>query len=276
MQIIVYFKFTINQKSSIDQISKNSKSKISKQHMFAKSIRIVFNKILFEKSIKLLYKLFHVFDETFFFIFIFFRFFFDFFFVFAFVSIVFVARMNCINVYQQVISIIDRVNIEFIASRRNWEKTRNKLLEYSVTKHQKFEFSMLYIQNHVQNQKEINNRLLVCFVNFFVLQHLHWYLNQYHRYVRIFLLRHSISHQNQWKNYQFHFFEHSYQNIKNFISLFMIWFACFVKSLNHLIYVNIKKDFVFSQNFDVRLFVTYQFRIIVYFLFAINQKTSIN
>ena len=32
----------------------------------------------------------------------------------------------------------------------------------------------------------------------------------------------------------------------------------------------------FSQNIDVRSFVTYQFRIIVYFLFAINQKTSIS
>ena len=135
MQIIVYFKFTINQKSSIDQISKNSKSKISKQHMFAKSIRIVFSKILFEKSIKSLYKLFHVFDEISFFIFILFRFFSIFFLVFAFVSIVFAARMNCINVYQQIISIIDRVNIEFIVSKRNWKKTRNKLLEYSVTKH---------------------------------------------------------------------------------------------------------------------------------------------
>ena len=102
--------------------------------------------------------------------------------------------------------------------------------------------------------------------------------DQYYRNVRISRLRHIKSHQNRWRNYQsrFHFFEHLYQNIKNFISLSMIWFACFVKSLNHLIYVNIKKDFVFSQNFDVRLFVTYQFRIIVYFLFAINQKTSIN
>ena len=165
-QITIYFKFTVNQKSSIDQISKDSKSKISKQHMFAKSIRIVFSKILFEKSIKSLYKLFHVFDEISFFIFILFRFLSIFLFVFAFVSTVFAARMSCISVYQQVISIIDRVNIEFIVSRRNWEETRDKLLEYSVTKHQKFEFSTLYTQNHVQNQEEVSNRLLVCFVNF--------------------------------------------------------------------------------------------------------------
>ena len=80
-----------------------------------------------------------------------------------------------------------------------------------------------------------------------VLQHLHRYLNQYHRSVRIFLLRHSISHQNQWENYQLHFLEHSYQNIRNFISLFMIWFACFVKSLENLIYVNIKRVLLFRR-----------------------------
>ena len=40
------------------------------------------------------------------------------------------------------------------------------LLEYSVTKHQKFEFSTLYIQKYVQNHREISNRLFVCFVHF--------------------------------------------------------------------------------------------------------------
>ena len=125
MRIIFYFKFAINQKTSINKISKNSKSKISKQHMFAKSIRIVLNKNLFKKSIKLLYKKFDVFCinlkfsvDVSFFVFIFFRFF-SFFFVFAFVSIIFVAKMNCINVYQQVISIINHVNIEFVVSKRN-------------------------------------------------------------------------------------------------------------------------------------------------------------
>ena len=104
------------------------------------------------------------------------------FFVFVFVSIVFVARINCINVYQQIISIIDRVNIKFVVSKRNWEKTKNKLRECSITKHQTFEFLTFYIQKHVQNQWKINNRLFVCFVYFF-LQHqsrysvLHWYLN---------------------------------------------------------------------------------------------------
>ena len=73
MQIIVYFKSTVNQKSSISQISKNSKSKISKQHMFAKSIRTVFSEILFEKSIELSYKMLEISEvnsKTLFFIFI--------------------------------------------------------------------------------------------------------------------------------------------------------------------------------------------------------------
>ena len=55
-RIILYFMFTINQKTSINQISKISKSKISKQYMFAKFIRIVFSKNFFEKSIILSYK----------------------------------------------------------------------------------------------------------------------------------------------------------------------------------------------------------------------------
>ena len=81
-RITIYFKFIINQKSSINQNSKNSKSKNLNQYMFAKLIRIVFNNNLFEKSIKLLYKLSNIFCihlkfsvEIFFFIFIFFRFF---------------------------------------------------------------------------------------------------------------------------------------------------------------------------------------------------------
>ena len=137
-QIIVYFKFTINQKSLIIQNSKNSKSKNLNQHMFAKLIRIIFNNNLFEKSIKLSYKMLDVFcvdSKISFFIFILFRFFSTFFLVFAFVSIIFVAKMSCINVYQQVISIIDRVNIELVVSKRNWEETRNRILEYSITKH---------------------------------------------------------------------------------------------------------------------------------------------
>ena len=133
--------FTVNQKSSINQNSKNSKSKNLNQHMFAKSIRIVFNKNVFKKSFKLSYKMFDVFCinlkffvEISFFIFILFRFFFDFFFVFAFVAIISIAKTNCINVYQQIMSIIDRF-IEFFISKRNWKETRNKLFEYSITKH---------------------------------------------------------------------------------------------------------------------------------------------
>ena len=70
-----------------------------------------------------------------FFFFIFFRLFSIFFLVFAFVSIIFVAKIDCINVYQQIISIIDHVIIEFVVSKRSWEKSKNKLLEYSITKH---------------------------------------------------------------------------------------------------------------------------------------------
>ena len=141
-QMTIYFKFTIIQKSSISQNSKSSKSKNLNQHMFAKSIRVVFNQSLFEKSINLLYKMSNVFDinlklsvEISFFIFILFRFFSTFLLAFAFVSIIFAAKMSCISVYHQVISIIDRVNIELVVSKRNWEKTRNKMLEYSITKH---------------------------------------------------------------------------------------------------------------------------------------------
>ena len=125
-RIIAYFLSTINQKTSIDQDLKSSNSKSLNQHMPAKSIRIVFSEILSEKSIKLSYKLPDVFCinfksqiETFFFIFIFFRLFSVFFLVFAFVSVMFAARMSCISVCQQVISIIDRVNIELVVSGRN-------------------------------------------------------------------------------------------------------------------------------------------------------------
>ena len=170
-RIIAYFKFAINRKSLINQSSKSSKSKNWNQHMFAKSFRIVFNKNVFEKSIKLSYKMSDVFCtnlksfvEISFFIFIFLRLFSIFLLAFAFVSIVSIARMNCINVCEQVISIIDDVNIEFVASKRNWEKTKNRLFEYLVTKHQKFEFSTLYIQNHISNLEETSSRSSVYFI----------------------------------------------------------------------------------------------------------------
>ena len=131
MKIIFYFKFTINQKSSINQNSKNSKSKKLNQHMFAKSIRIV-SRSLSEKLINLSYKSTDVFCvknkslqildfyksefsksrisvKTFFLILVFFRLFPIFLLVFAFVSIVSATRTDCINVYEQVVSIIDRV-----------------------------------------------------------------------------------------------------------------------------------------------------------------------
>ena len=119
-RIIVYFKFAINRKSSINQNSKSSKSKSLNQHMFAKSIRIVFNKNFFEKSIDLSYKLsnvfchqksskFRTFAKISFFIFILLRLFSIFLIALAFVSILSIAKISYINVYEQVFSIIDCV-----------------------------------------------------------------------------------------------------------------------------------------------------------------------
>ena len=175
-RITIYFKSTINQKSFISQNSKSSKSKSLNQHMFAKSIRIAFSKDLFEKSINLSYKMFNVFDldskssiETSFFIFVFLRLFSIFLLALAFVSTISAARMNCLNVCEKVISIIDRVNIEFVASKRSWEETKSNLLEYLVTKHQKFEFSTLYTQNYISNLEEASSQLFVCFIIYCIL-----------------------------------------------------------------------------------------------------------
>ena len=88
-RIISYFMSAINQKSSISQNSKSSKSKSLSQYMFAKFIRTAFSKNFSEKSIDLLYKLSDVFchlkllnsnkiAKVVFFIFILFHFFFDF------------------------------------------------------------------------------------------------------------------------------------------------------------------------------------------------------
>ena len=109
MRIIFYFKSAANQKTSINETSKSSKSKTSRQHM---PIRTIFSKSLFEKSIKLSYKMFDVFDinsKTSFFIFVFFRLFSIFLLALAFVSAISAAKIDCINVYRQVVSIIDRV-----------------------------------------------------------------------------------------------------------------------------------------------------------------------
>ena len=170
-RIIAYFKSAINRKSLISQNSKSSKSKSWDQHMSAKSFRIVFNKDVFEKSIKLSYKMSDVFCtnlkssvETSFFIFILLRLLSIFLLALAFVSIVSAARMSCISVCEQVISIIDDVNIEFVASKRSWEETRDRLLEYLVTKHQKFESSTLYIQNHISDLEEASSRSSAYFI----------------------------------------------------------------------------------------------------------------
>ena len=56
-RVTTYFKSTVNQKSSINQNSKSSKSKSLKQHTFAKFIRIA----LFEKSFISSYKMSDIF-----------------------------------------------------------------------------------------------------------------------------------------------------------------------------------------------------------------------
>ena len=60
MRIIAYFKSAVNQKLSISQNSKSSKSKSLTQHMFAKFICTHINKC-FEKSIFLSYKMSDIF-----------------------------------------------------------------------------------------------------------------------------------------------------------------------------------------------------------------------
>ena len=60
MRIIAYFKFAVNQKLSINENSKSSKSKSLNQHRFAKFIRANFSKCS-EKSIFLSYKMSDIF-----------------------------------------------------------------------------------------------------------------------------------------------------------------------------------------------------------------------
>ena len=43
------------------------------------------------------------------------------------------------------------------------------MLEYLVTKHQKFESSILYIQNYISDLEEISSQLLACFNIFYIL-----------------------------------------------------------------------------------------------------------
>ena len=130
-------------------------------------------------------------------------------------------------------------------------QTIARIFSHETTKIRIFNFLHSISRTKSRKSQQTFARLFRLF--FFFLQHLHRYLNQHHLNVQIFRLRHIKSHQNRWRNnqsivhlhFRFHFLEHLYQNIKNFISLSMIWFAL------------------------------HQSRIIVYFLFAINQKTSI-
>ena len=60
-------------------------------------------------------------------------------------------------------------NNEFVASRRSWEETKSKLLEYLITKHQKLEFLILYTQNYISDFEKASIQLLVCFTIYCIL-----------------------------------------------------------------------------------------------------------
>ena len=57
VKIIAYFKFAINKNFSINQCSKTSNSRNLHQHTFAKIIRFIFKKSIFEKMIISSYKI---------------------------------------------------------------------------------------------------------------------------------------------------------------------------------------------------------------------------
>ncbi|KAG7008182.1 hypothetical protein G7Y79_00006g018020 [Physcia stellaris] len=130
MQITAYFKPTANQKPPINQTSKGSKPKTSRQHMPAESIRTAFSRSLPEKLADLPYKLPDVSchlkpsnpnkaAEAVSFISILLRLLPAFLLALAFVSAMSAARMGCISAYQQAISAIGRADIEFVASGRS-------------------------------------------------------------------------------------------------------------------------------------------------------------
>ena len=81
------------------------------------------------------------------------------------------ANINALNVETMILSTqrndFSRAVIDLIFQKFLVNRFRRRLLEYSIMKHQKFEFSTLYTQFHVQNQKEVSKRLLVYFVYFF-------------------------------------------------------------------------------------------------------------
>ena len=115
MQITAYFKPTANQKPPINQTSKGSKPKTSKQHMPAESIRTAFSRSLPEKLADLPYKLPDISchlkpsnpnkaAEAVSFISILLRLLPAFLLALAFVSAISAARMGCISAYQQAIS----------------------------------------------------------------------------------------------------------------------------------------------------------------------------
>ena len=114
-RITIYFKPAVNQKPSISQNSKSSKSKSLNQHMPAKSIRTVSSESLPEKSAKLPYKMLDVSGETPSFISILLRLFPAFLLALAFVSAISAARMSCISAYQQAILAIGHASIGFVA-----------------------------------------------------------------------------------------------------------------------------------------------------------------
>ena len=126
-----------------------------------------------------------------------------------------------------------------------------------------FEFSHSNLHTKSSRNQQLFVRLFRLFRNLlrlFSLQHHEVKYSQrkcfrdlFHTKIRISQLRDSKLHQNRWRNYQsivhlffhLHLFELLFENIKNVmcknhISLWMIWVAYLLKSLNHLICDRIK------------------------------------
>ena len=135
----------------------------------------------------------------------------------------------------------------------------NIMLE-SLSKTQIFEFRHSNLHTKSQRNQQSLAHLLRNSLNLFFLQHHEVRYSQrkcfrdlFHLEIRISRLRHSKSHQNRWRNYQSiarllfrsRLLELRFENIMNFtykshISLWMIWVACLLKNLNHLICDRIK------------------------------------
>ena len=287
MQIIVYFKFKINQKSSVSQISKNSKSKISKQHMFAKSIRTVFSKNLSKKSIKLLYKMLDVFEinsKVFFFIFILFRFF----------SIFFLFWHSFRSFQLQkwvVLTFINKlfrswiVSISNLSFRNETNKRRKincsniqSIFSYETSKVRVFKF--LHSKSRTKSRK--SQQSFVClFRRFFFATFTSIFESISSKCSHFFIATFNITSKSM-KKLSVSFFQIFVSKHQKFYLIIHDLIRMFREKFKSFDLRQHQKNFAFSQNFDIcsfnqsRFFFMHQSRKIVYFLSAINQKTSIN